>query len=165
TKQGLGSRRGAPKLARGAVDAGDGRAMTNTGPVEAYPTSAHWGTFEVLVRDGRVVGVRPDPADPAPSPLFDNVPDPQHHPTRIDRPAVRRRWLEHGPGPDAQRGERDDEYVAVDWDTALDLLAAELDRVRRTYGNEAIFGGSYGWASAGRFHPAQRQLHRFLNTI
>ena len=139
--------------------------MTNTGPVEAYPTSAHWGTFEVLVRDGRVVGVRPDPADPAPSPLIDNVPDAQHHPTRIDRPAVRRRWLEHGPGPDAQRGERDDEYVAVDWDTALDLLAAELDRVRRTYGNEAIFGGSYGWASAGRFHHAQSQLHRFLNTI
>src|SRR5207248_1255498 len=25
------------------------------------------------------------------------------------------------------------------------------------------FGGSYGWASAGRFHDAQHQLHRFLN--
>ncbi len=29
-------------------------------------------------------------------------------------------------------------------------------------GNEAIYGGSYGWASAGRFHHAQSQLHRFL---
>ena len=27
----------------------------------------------------------------------------------------------------------------------------------------AVFGGSYGWASAGRFHHAQSQLHRFLN--
>ena len=27
----------------------------------------------------------------------------------------------------------------------------------------AIFGGSYGWASAGRFHDAQHQIHRFLN--
>ena len=27
----------------------------------------------------------------------------------------------------------------------------------------AIFGGSYGWASAGRFHDAQSQIHRFLN--
>ena len=27
----------------------------------------------------------------------------------------------------------------------------------------AVFGGSYGWASAGRFHDAPRQLHRFLN--
>ncbi len=28
----------------------------------------------------------------------------------------------------------------------------------------AIFGGSYGWSSAGRFHHAQSQIHRFLNT-
>src|SRR5206468_2607041 len=27
----------------------------------------------------------------------------------------------------------------------------------------AVYGGSYGWASAGRFHDAPRQLHRFLN--
>jgi biotin/methionine sulfoxide reductase len=26
-----------------------------------------------------------------------------------------------------------------------------------------VYGGSYGWASAGRFHHAQSQLHRFLN--
>ena len=27
----------------------------------------------------------------------------------------------------------------------------------------AVYGGSYGWASAGRFHHAQSQVHRFLN--
>jgi biotin/methionine sulfoxide reductase len=37
--------------------------------------------------------------------------------------------------------------------------------VRKTHGNEAIFGGSYGWGSAGRFHHAQSQVHRFLNCI
>ena len=31
--------------------------------------------------------------------------------------------------------------------------------------NRAIFGGSYGWSSAGRFHHAQSQVHRFLNSI
>ena len=36
-------------------------------------------------------------------------------------------------------------------------------RIRTTHGNEAIFAGSYGWASAGRFHHAQSQLKRFLN--
>ncbi|KUP95440.1 molybdopterin guanine dinucleotide-containing S/N-oxide reductase [Thermobifida cellulosilytica] len=133
--------------------------------VTAYPTSAHWGAFEVLVRDGRVVGVRPDPGDPAPSPVIANTVDAQYHPTRVARPAVRRRWLERGPGPDPRRGDPDDEYVALDWDTALDLVAAEVDRVRREHGNAAIFGGSYGWASAGRFHHAQSQLHRFLNTV
>ncbi|HSF94596.1 MAG TPA: molybdopterin-dependent oxidoreductase, partial [Thermohalobaculum sp.] len=56
-------------------------------------------------------------------------------------------------------------FVAVPWDEALDIAGAELDRVRRAHGNEAIFGGSYGWASAGRFHHAQSQVHRFLNCI
>src|SRR4029077_14120526 len=43
-------------------------------------------------------------------------------------------------------------------------LGAELARVRDSHGPGAVFGGSYGWASAGRFHHAQGQLHRFLNT-
>lgn len=38
-----------------------------------------------------------------------------------------------------------------------------LTSSKRNFGNEAIFGGSYGWASAGRFHHAQSQLKRFLN--
>ncbi len=29
----------------------------------------------------------------------------------------------------------------------------------------AIYGGSYGWASAGRFHHAQGQLKRLLNLL
>ncbi|MEC8822308.1 MAG: molybdopterin-dependent oxidoreductase, partial [Pseudomonadota bacterium] len=33
------------------------------------------------------------------------------------------------------------------------------------HGNTAIFAGSYGWASAGRFHHAQSQLHRFINLL
>ena len=53
--------------------------------------------------------------------------------------------------------------MPVAWDKALDLLSAELGRVRDTYGPGAVFGGSYGWASAGRFHHAQSQIHRFLN--
>ena len=75
---------------------------------------------------------------------------------------VRRGWLERGPGPDRQRGR--DEFVAMEWDSILDLLARELGRIRNEHGPGAIFGGSYGWASAGRFHHAQSQVHRFLNT-
>ncbi|HEV8306194.1 MAG TPA: molybdopterin-dependent oxidoreductase, partial [Methylomirabilota bacterium] len=33
------------------------------------------------------------------------------------------------------------------------------------YGGDAVYGGSYGWSSAGRFHHAQSQLHRFLNCL
>ena len=54
-------------------------------------------------------------------------------------------------------------FVPVDWDTAIRLVAGEVDRVRQAHGNTAIFGGSYGWSSAGRFHHARTQLHRCLN--
>ena len=54
-------------------------------------------------------------------------------------------------------------FVEVDWKKALDLIAGELRRVRERRGDEAIFGGSYGWSSAGRFHHAQSQVHRLLN--
>lgn len=130
-------------------------------------SSAHWGTFQVEVSDdGRtVLRTHPYADDTDASPAIAGVAEAQHHPLRVTRPAVRRRWLEHGPGADDRRGAPDDEYVEVEWDEALDLLASELDRVRTTHGNRAIFGGSYGWGSAGRLHHAQGQLHRFLNAI
>ena len=40
-----------------------------------------------------------------------------------------------------------------------------LARSRTSHGPEAVFGGSYGWARAGRFHHAQSQVHRFLNVL
>ncbi len=55
--------------------------------------------------------------------------------------------------------------MEVDWPQAADLVAKELQRVYGDYGPQAVFGGSYGWSSAGRFHHAQSQVHRFLNTL
>jgi len=52
--------------------------------------------------------------------------------------------------------------VEVSWDTALNLVATELERIRDAHGHDAIYAGSYGWASAGRFHHAQSQLKRFF---
>ena len=73
-------------------------------------------------------------------------------------------WLENGPGAATEkRGV--EPFVRVSWDEAERLVADDLNRVRNAFGNEAIFAGSYGWASAGRFHHAQGQLHRFLNCI
>ncbi len=77
---------------------------------------------------------------------------------------VRKSWLERGPGA-ATHKRGADPFVAVSWDEAERLVAQELDRVRRDHGNQAIYGGSYGWSSAGRFHHAQSQIHRFLNSI
>jgi biotin/methionine sulfoxide reductase len=82
---------------------------------------------------------------------------------RIAQPLVRQGYLEGTPNNRANRGQ--EPLIPVDWDTALDLAAAALKRTISTKGNEAVFGGSYGWASAGRFHHAPGQLHRFLNCV
>ena len=126
------------------------------------PHMTHWGACSVTVDGGRITAVTGHRDDPAPSPLHANLLE-GHARGRVARPALREGWLRHGPGPDDRRGV--DHYVEVPWDEALDAAAAELARVRDTHGNEAIFGGSYGWASAGRFHHAQSQLHRFHNCI
>lgn len=75
---------------------------------------------------------------------------------------VRKGWLENGPGPSDKRGS--DEFIPVPWERAIELVSNELARVKNQFGVSAIFGGSYGWSSAGRFHHAQSQVHRFLNT-
>src|SRR5229473_1135140 len=127
---------------------------------QGVPHSSHWGAFSVRVRD-RDIEIVPHPRDAAPSALLGNIPASVSHKARIARPMVRRGWLEQGPGPDRRRGS--DEFVPLAWPEALDRVAAELRRVYAMHGPRAVFGGSYGWASAGRFHDAQHQLHRFLN--
>ncbi len=135
-----------------------------TGP-QTRVTSSHWGAFRVTTEGDRITGVSAFENDPDPSPISKVLPAAVHHRRRVARPSVRRGWLEHGPGAAGLRsaGRGDDEFVELPWDEALDLAAEEIDRVRREHGNEAIFGGSYGWASAGRFHHALGQVHRFLN--
>jgi biotin/methionine sulfoxide reductase len=123
--------------------------------------SSHWGAFSGQWINQRLV-ISPHPGDPDPNPLIQNFPDALRHRARIAKPMVRRGWLEHGPGKDSRRGR--DAFVEMEWQAVLDLLAAELKRVRDQHGPAGVFGGSYGWASAGRFHHAQSQLHRFLNT-
>lgn len=135
-------------------------SKTQTDPL----TSSHWGTYRVQTKDGRVTALTGFEADPDPSPIGSGIVDVLDGPTRIKTPMVRESWLKNGPGS-APHLRGDDVFVPVSWETAETLVAAELDRVRSTFGNQAIFGGSYGWGSAGRFHHAQSQLHRFLNCI
>jgi biotin/methionine sulfoxide reductase len=125
--------------------------------------TSHWGAFQAEVEDGAVVALHPYRHDPDPSPLMENILGSLRHPARIARPMVRAGWLDRGPGPDGRRGA--EPFVPVGWATATDLLARELRRVYADHGGQAVYGGSYGWASAGRFHHAQSQLHRFLNCL
>ncbi|MGC7096528.1 molybdopterin-dependent oxidoreductase [Amycolatopsis lurida] len=127
------------------------------------PHLTHWGAFQARSDGTRLTEVQPFPGDPEPNGLIHNVASAQHHPTRVDRPYVRAGWLEHGPGSAPGRGT--EPFVPLDWARAEELLGAELRRVYRDHGARKVFGGSYGWGSAGRFHHAQSQVHRFLNTL
>ncbi|MEO0385938.1 MAG: molybdopterin-dependent oxidoreductase [Pseudomonadota bacterium] len=124
----------------------------------------HWGAFEAHLRDGRFVAATPWPGSGAPPAMIAALPDLVYSDTRILRPHIRESWLNKGAraGGAGRGAER---MVPVDWDTALALVAAEIARVRDAYGHTALFAGSYGWSSAGRFHHARSQIRRFYGAL
>jgi biotin/methionine sulfoxide reductase len=119
---------------------------------------AHWGAFYAVVDDGRVIGCEPFEHDPAPSPLLASMPAAVHSELRVRAPAIREGWLKRR-DRERRAGER---YIEVGWDEALSLAAGELARIRQAHGARALFGGSYGWSSAGRVHHARTLVRRFL---
>jgi biotin/methionine sulfoxide reductase len=125
-------------------------------------TASHWGAYYAETVNGRIVGTRPFEADESPSPINDSIVDAVYSKNRIDRPYAREGFLEHGRHSD-RTGRGRERFVPVDWDTALDLVASEVKRVKTTFGNASIHAGSYGWASAGGLHHAQGLLRRFMN--
>jgi len=127
-------------------------------------TTAHWGTYRVRTEGGQAVGMEGFERDPDPSPIGSGILDVQDGPTRITAPMVRTSWLDGGPGTATER-RGVDPFVALTWEEMEPLMARELARVTEAHGNAAIYAGSYGWASAGRFHHAPSQLKRFLNCI
>jgi len=132
--------------------------MAPAGPFVA----THFGAFRCVTRGGRLIALEPHRSDKAPNRLADGYIDALYHADRPTMPLVRREWLQHGPKASREtRGKGP--FDMVPWDHALALVANEFDRVRQMHGNEAVYAGSYGWASAGRFHHAQSQLKRFLN--
>ncbi|QUS37055.1 molybdopterin-dependent oxidoreductase [Falsirhodobacter algicola] len=130
--------------------------------------ATHWGTYRVAMAGGRPEALHPVAEDPDPSILAGGMIEALEAPARIRRPAIRASFLaarEAGQVRTTGAGRGHEPFVEVGWDEALDLAAAEIARVRRDHGNRAIYGGSYGWASAGRFHHALSQVHRFLNAV
>lgn len=145
---------GVPLLARGAASAATAQKSILSG--------CHWGVFYGEVENGRAVRFRPWEGDPAPSPQLPGVMDSLYSESRIRYPMVRRAWLEQGPGADtAGRGTGD--FVRISWEKAIELVANELTRVRKTYGQQGVFAGSYGWKSPGKLHNCQTLLRRMLN--
>ncbi|MFD2191794.1 trimethylamine-N-oxide reductase TorA [Pistricoccus aurantiacus] len=125
-------------------------------------SGCHWGVFKGVVEDGRAVEFKPWGNDPQPTPMLQGVRDSIYSASRIRYPMVRRAWLEQGPGADPD-GRGDGDFVRVSWDKAIELVANEITRVREQHGQNAIYGGSYGWKSPGKLHNCKTLLRRMLN--
>ncbi|MDF2913045.1 MAG: Asp-tRNA(Asn)/Glu-tRNA(Gln) amidotransferase GatCAB subunit, partial [Pantoea agglomerans] len=121
----------------------------------------HWGTYHVTTEGDTLTSVRPVAWDRNPSAIGQSLPGAVQSETRVKNPAVRLGYLQNRSASRNGRGK--EPFVEVSWDVALQLVAEELGRVKTEHGNQAIYAGSYGWSSAGRFHHAQSQLHRFFN--
>ena len=128
----------------------------------SFLTATHYGVYRAEVADGQITELKYFEEDGDPSPIGLGIVDALNAPSRITAPAVRESWLRDGPGSNTHlRGK--EPFVEVSWDKVEELVADEITRVRANYEPNAIYAGSYGWASAGRFHHAQSQLKRFLN--
>jgi trimethylamine-N-oxide reductase (cytochrome c) len=142
------------RLVPGAAAAAAGTTVTRL-------NAAHWGVFTADVVNGRVVRTMPFAADPNPNPMVAAMPDMLYAPNRIKYPMIRQGFYRDRSRSDtSKRGA--EPFVRVSWDEALDIVAAELRRVKSQYGNRAIYGGSYGWQSPGKFNGATQVLQRLL---
>ena len=127
--------------------------------IKTTALGTHFGPYRIDTANGEIVQIRGHEHDPDPSPIGQALIEQRH--CRVARPSIRRSWLIGGPGTAPERRGQDP-FIEVEWAEALDLVAAELKRIRDTFGHQAVFGGSYGWASSGRFHMSYYQIQRFL---
>jgi formate dehydrogenase alpha subunit len=94
--------------------------------------------MDLNIRDGRIIRVTTRPESPVNGLQlcvkgrygYDFV----HHPDRLTRPQVRRYLLEGRPRPEAGR----DDWVPVDWDTALNLVVKKLSEIKAESGPDAV---------------------------
>lgn len=145
-------------VAPSILTTGAAQAATNGETI----SGSHWGAFHATVEDGRWTKIRGWEKDKFPTHQLEGVLDSVYSPTRIKYPMVRRSYLENGPGADVESRGSDD-FVRVSWEEALDLVAGEMTRMGETYGQTAIYAGSYGWKSPGKLHNCQSLLRRMLN--
>jgi len=123
--------------------------------------STHWGTYETSKNNQNNIKINKWSKDPNPSNFGLGFLDAATSDLRINQPHIRKEWLKDRHNKKNLRGL--DEFVPVSWEEAIDLTASELQNVKKEFGNSSIYAGSYGWASAGRFHHAKSQLNRFFN--
>ena len=123
--------------------------------------TTHWGTYKVLQDKENNILLDYWDQDSYPTKFGLSFVDTATDNLRIKQPYIRKGWLKNKGINNNNRGR--DEFIPMSWNEALDIAANELLEIKNTFGNSSIYAGSYGWASAGRFHHAKSQVNRFFN--
>ena len=111
-------------------------------------TATHWGNFQVDEAGDGTITISPVAQDSEPSPIGRSLASSHDPKSRVAQPVVRLGYYKHRRASDTtMRGRAP--FMAVSWDEALDIAADALGDARALGGTRAIYGGSYGWASAG----------------
>lgn len=134
--------------------------MNKTNPVSL----CHWGAFEAVVENGRLLSTRPWQDSGADPDMIGALTDLVYSKKRIDQPYAREGWLRDRKNSDGT-GRGSERMVPISWEIALSHVAEELCRIRDAHGHTSLFAGSYGWSSAGRFHHARTQVRRFFGAF
>ena len=135
--------------------------------LQFIPHADQYGAFYGLIKDGKFIRAIPRTEyDVRPTKMVtEGAVSRTYSKTRVKYPYVRKSYLEGLDGDRKPELRAKEEFVRVDWDTALGLTSkAILDTIEK-HGNEAIFSSSYGgWAHGGILTPNVLQ-GRFFNLI
>ncbi|NAZ46382.1 molybdopterin guanine dinucleotide-containing S/N-oxide reductase [Vibrio toranzoniae] len=124
-------------------------------------TSGRMGPMLCEVKDGKLVSTTNALAQTVPNSLQTTGPDQVHTKARVKYPMVRKGYLANPSAPEGVRGS--DEFVRISWDEVYKLIHQQHSRIRKEYGAESVFAGSYGWRSSGVLHKAQTLLQRYMS--
>ncbi|RAX51728.1 trimethylamine-N-oxide reductase TorA [Helicobacter sp. 16-1353] len=124
-------------------------------------SAAHWGMIKHTIENGKIIASNPYLEGKTPNPLQNYTADLVYTNARIRYPMARKSYIENPDNPKPELRGRD-EWVRLDYDTAIKLIAYELKKTRREKGDSSIYAGSYGWYSSGRMHNCRILLWRFL---
>lgn len=143
------------------------QAVTDRG-VTFIPHGGQAGAFWGMLQDGKLIKAIPRTEfDPRPTKMIsEGIVSRTYHDTRVKYPYIRRSYLEgYESGNVKPELRARDEFVRVDWDTALAMVSRAIIDTIEEHGNEGIFSTSYGgWSHGGVLTPNVLQ-GRFFNLI
>lgn len=141
-----------------------GTAMAGSPEMNAGSCATFWGIFKLQAQNGKIVKSEPFGKDSSVNEMTTNMPGYVHSPARIKYPMVRKGFLKDGYKSDtSERGKG--EFVRVSWDKAGELIADNLYRITKEYGQDSVYSTPSGWYMLGKVNSAGACMSRLSNLM